>query len=114
MDALEFLKERKKMCTLHKSCNGCPLQEAHCGLSSGTADVDYERVIAIVEQWSVEHPRKTRQSEFLKQWPNAKIFVDGVLDLCPMELDGNYSCKSTDTQMRCQFCRREFWMQEVE
>lgn len=56
---------------------------------------------------------KTRQSVFLEQWPNAKVFVDGVLDFCPMELDICYPCPSTDIKMLCQSCRREFWMQGV-
>lgn len=61
-----------------------------------------------------EHPRKVRQDVFLEQWPNAKVFVDGVLDFCPQELDGHYPCQSTDIEMRCQSCRRKFWMDEVE
>lgn len=56
---------------------------------------------------------KTRQGVFLQQWPNAKVFVYGVLDFCPMELDECYPCPSTDIKMLCQSCRREFWMQEV-
>lgn len=77
---------------------------------------DYDPVIAVkvVEKWSSAHSRKTRQSVFLEHWPNAKVFVDGVLDFCPQELDGHYPCQSTGVEMRCQSCRREFWMQEVE
>lgn len=67
-----------------------------------------------VEAWSAAHPRKTRQSVFLEQWPNAKVFVDGVLVFCPQELDQCYPCRSTDVEMHCQSCRREFWGQEVE
>ena len=72
-----------------------------------------EEIVPIVEKWSKEHPYKTRQSVFLEQWPNAKVFVDGVLDFCPLELDECYPCQSTDIKMRCQSCRREFWSQEV-
>lgn len=77
---------------------------------------DYDPVIAVkvVEEWSAAHPRKTRQSVFMEQWPNAKVFVDGVLAFCPQELDSHYQCQSTDIEMRCQSCRRKFWMQEVE
>lgn len=73
-----------------------------------------EDVVKEVEDWSAAHPRKTRQSVFLEHWPNAKVFVDGVLDFCPQELDSRYPCQSTDVEMRCQSCRRKFWMQEVE
>lgn len=71
MDAIEFLKERKRMCTSRKGCDGCPLEGTNCVLSYATDDEDYERIIATVEQWSKEHPRKTRQTEILKMFPEA-------------------------------------------
>lgn len=73
MDALEFLKERKRMCSLHEACGECPLRGAKCALSISTSDENYNRVIATVEQWSKDPQRKTRQSEFLKLFPNAKM-----------------------------------------
>lgn len=73
-----------------------------------------EETVFSVEEWSAAHQRKTRQDVFLEQWPNAKVFVDGVLDFCPQKLDSHYPCQSTDIEMRCQSCRRKFWMQEVE
>lgn len=111
MDALEFLKERKRMCTSYTGCGGCPLEGTHCVLSYATDDKDYERIIATVEQWADEHPRKTRQSEFLKQWPNASAAEDGVL-FCPKAVDSAHICYCKDKG--CGICRREFWMQEVE
>lgn len=114
MDALEFLKERSRMCKSHRNCKGCPFAKSPCTISNFASDVAYKKIIATVEQWSKEHPRKTRQSVFLEQWPNARVFVDGVLNLCPLELDECYPCQSSDIKMRCQSCRREFWMQEVE
>ena len=77
MDALEFLKERKRMCTSCKGCIGCPLKGTHCVLSHVTSDKDYKRIIATVEKWSKEHPLKTRQSVFLEQYPEAGIDVSG-------------------------------------
>lgn len=113
MDALEFLKERKRMCTSCKNCYGCPLEGTHCALSYVTPDEDYERIIATVEQWSKAHPRKTRQSVFLEQWPDA-VISNGVLDLPPCNIDQSlydiWRCNGAD----CSKCRREFWMQEVE
>ena len=113
MDALEFLKERKRMCTSCKGCDGCPLEGTHCVLSYVTPDEDYKRIIATVERWSKEHPRKTRQSVFLEQWPNA-ITKNGVLNLTPCNIDQSLydiqRCNGAD----CSKCRREFWMQEVE
>lgn len=60
MDALEFLRERKRMCNLRKHCEGCPLERDGCGLGISTPDEEYEKFIAIVERWSREHPSKTR------------------------------------------------------
>ena len=114
MDALEFLMERKRLCGSYKGCVGCPFGAADCVVRDMTSENTCKRIVAAVEQWSKEHPRKTRQSVFLEQWPDAKVFVDGVIDLCPQELNSHYPCQSTDYEMRCQTCRREFWMQEVE
>jgi hypothetical protein len=118
MDAIEFIHERNRMCATYtpKRCEGCPADNYG---ERGTAcimidKIDAKRLVPIVEEWSSEHPRKTRQSVFLKQWPNAKVFADGVLDFCPLELDECYPCQSTDIKMSCQSCRREFWSQEVE
>ena len=117
MDALEFLKERKRMCTSCKGCDDCPLEGTHCVLSYVTPDEDYKRIIATVEQWSKEHPRKTRQSVFLEQYPEAEIDANGVVGLCPMSIsaahrDSDGECNYPEKT--CRDCRREFWMQEVE
>lgn len=113
MDALEFLRERKRMCNLCKHCEGCPFERAGCGLGTSTSDEEYEKIIATVEQWSKEHPRKTRQSAFLEQWPNA-VINNGVLNLTPCNIDRSLydiqRCNGAD----CSKCRREFWMQEAE
>ena len=117
MDALEFLKERKRMCNSYKSCNGCPLKIGTCGIGASTSDEDSERIIATVEQWSKEHPRETRQSMFLKQWPEAAIDSYGVLNLCPSPISKshrNIYGKCAHAGVNCNKCRREFWMQEVE
>lgn len=85
MDALEFLRERKRMCNLCKHCEGCLLERAGCGLGTSASDEEYEKIIADVEQWSKEHPRKTRQSVVLEQWPNNQT-GNGVL-FCPKNVD---------------------------
>ena len=110
MDALEFLKERKRMCNSYSDCCDCPLGSSSCVINHTTSDEDNEKIITAVEQWSKEHPRKTRQSVFLKQWPNV-ITHNGVIDILPCTIDQSLSkCDGKD----CFKCRREFWMQEVE
>lgn len=117
MDAAKFIQERNRMCNSFESCSNCPLNKdgIFCYASMEKhSQVAAEEVVQLVEEWTKESPRKTRQDAFLEQWPNAKIFVDGVLDICPLELEECYTCQSTDLKMRCQSCRRDFWMQVVK
>lgn len=117
MDALEFIRERKRMCKSQEACVGCPLERSHCIFSTSTSDEEDEKNIAAVEQWSKEHPRKTRQSVFLEQYPEAYVLEDGYLKMCPMSIsaayrDSNGECNNS-TEC-CVDCRRGFWSQEVE
>lgn len=111
MDAVEFIRERNRMCKYSRGCNECPADGRICSLMVN----DTERLVQVVEEWAKEHPHKTRQSEFLKQYPNAVLDKDGVLRICPSFVGGDthekYKCIClTD----CGSCRQEFWMQEVE
>ena len=117
MDALEFLVERRRMCSSYSDCEGCPLEDRRCVVSDVAPDEDYKRIITTVERWSKEHPRKTRQSVFLEQYPEAEIYANGVVGLCPMFIsaahrDSDGECNYPEKM--CRDCRREFWMQEVE
>lgn len=115
MDALEFLKERKRLCDSYKNCDGCPFVKGFCVISDITSDKERKSVIAIVEQWSKEHQRKTRQSVFLEQYPEAEIDKCGCLMLCPKRISADYrNSYGNCTNRLCSDCHREFWMQEVE
>lgn len=114
MDALEFLRERKRMCNSYKDCGGCPLERGNCALNTSTSNEECERIVTAVEQWSKKHPRKTRQSVFLEQFPNAPIYTNThnvALDPCLVDTTLRGRCP---TGRGCDICRREFWMQEVE
>ena len=120
MDALEFFKERRRICKLYSDsyngCCECPLAESRCVISDTASDEDLKRIVTAVEQWSKEHPRKTRQSVFLEQYPCAQIDSQDVLYACPADVYGNNACPKNkeDAPIICYDCRREFWMQEVE
>lgn len=117
MDALEFLVEQKRMCGSYKGCVGCPFEKSHCVISHVTADEDYEKIITTVEQWSKEHPRKTRQSVFLEQYPQARVCAEGVLNICPALISAAHrgdDGRCSEISKGCAACCREFWMQEVE
>lgn len=113
MDALEFLRERKRMCNYYSHCDGCPLDDSKCVIESSTTDEDCKRIVAAVEQWSKENPRKTRQSVFLEQHPNCMTEDAGVVGICPRNVDKTYVCDLRRLG-GCADCRRKFWMQEVE
>lgn len=74
MDALEFLKERRRLCSCYEECISCPLKGVKCNINNFVTDEHYSKIIATVEKWSKEHPIKTRQSEFLKHYPNVRFF----------------------------------------
>ena len=106
MDAVRFVIERRRMFAVTGE------NPKHSMFNMGTPA---EEVVREVEEWATAHPRKTRQSVFLKQYPNAVLDKDGVLRICPPFVGGDipekYKCIClTD----CSACRREFWMQEVE
>lgn len=105
MDAVKFLQERNRM---FLSGGATP--------SIGLED-DFEPVIVveIVEKWSEQHPRRTRQSVFLEQYPEAMIDREDMLSVCPQYIDRNLECRrGRGRDGDCGDCRREFWMQEVE
>lgn len=112
MDVTKFFSEFRQMC---KSSNDCAKCQYHGDKCDNAIEL-FEKTVAMVEQWSSKHSRKTRQSVFLEQWPEAKI-KDGVLQLCPCTISASHrnaqgNCATMHRQ--CSDCRREFWMQEVE
>lgn len=59
-------------------------------------------------------PRKTRQDELLELYPNIRKW-NGVIDICPGDLDKYYHCRSTGPSgEECITCMRDYWLQEVE
>lgn len=119
MDAVKFIKERDRMCRFYHhagDCYQCPAKGCECSALEGMVDDD--NIVTIVEEWSAVHPRKTRQSVFLEQWPEAELTKDGVISICPIAVSAAYRNKTggcaSPTRPRCAVCRREFWMQEVE
>ena len=109
MEAVKFLKESKRLCASFEGCGTCPLYARSGCMIEPQIEEDEETIEAIVEKWSEEHPAKTRQSEFLKMFPNAKI-EEGCLLICPIHSDKNEKCGGG----RCVDCRKKYWLAEVE
>lgn len=126
MDAVEFLEKRNRMCgALGDECTDkdgtlCPLLVAARKVGKGCYGYTKSHpaeAVEIVERWAKEHPRKTRQSEFLKLFPRVSMTADGVIAFCPEDMDSEFECphKTRDNiDPICGECRREYWLEEVE
>lgn len=115
MDAVEFIRERNRMCKHFCWCAECPAHGVICGTIGEVNDA--ERLVQIVEEWSAAHPVKTRQSVFLEQWPEALVEDDRVLGICPALISLSHRRNGGECispRKECGGCCREFWMQEVE
>ena len=122
MDAVEYIKEAKRICKSRSVCRNvsgkCPLldENGHCTATADICAADViektEKAVQIVEQWAKEHPVKTRQSEFLKIFPNAKLGINGVPAIRPCYIDSKY-CVDYDYLRKCGTCTRDYWLTEV-
>ena len=114
MDAVEYVKQRKRMCDYYANCVDCPaVQYEECACLN-----EIPNMVPIVEKWAKEHSVKTRQSEFLKQWPDAEIGYDGLPTVAPCQLNIELlqceSQKDCEDRGVCDKCRRDFWLKEIE
>lgn len=87
MDAVEFLKERKRLtenCDI--KCDDCRLQK-YCGEISSI-----EEYVNATEQWSKDCPEETVFSDFVKKFPNFLKDTHSYPNFCPESLNGKYKC----------------------
>ena len=114
MDAVEYVKQRERMCDYYSDCDKCPAKEI-----IGCANITkISQMVPIVEKWAKEHSVKTRQSEFLKMWPDAEISDDGLPSIAPCQLNVLFihgkAQKDCEDRGVCDKCRRDFWLKEIE
>ena len=120
MDAVEYVKAMHRLCK-SQDCYfgrtpGCPLlnkEGKKYGYCIANIDGCAEEAVRIVEQWARDHPVKTRQSEFMKIFPDAMINEnDGILCVYPCDVEGvkRIGCSNGKG---CNDCRREYWLTEV-
>ena len=116
MDAVKFVDAYIRMCSQGWDCEDCPLYQSDeidfcTAVPQKRSREGAEKVVQIVEQWAKENPVKTRQSEFLKLFPDANLST-GTVNVCPNSLyEGKCDCSRYPN---CLSCKREFWAQEVE
>lgn len=117
MDAVEFFKTVKRLCK-DQGCKEFPavFEDGMCMVMLVAMHCDdliksTEGMVSKVEQWAKGHPVKTRQSEFLKLFPNAAIDEDdGILGIRPCEIDESIVCTN---EKGCENCYRKYWLAEV-
>lgn len=114
MDAVKFVKTLGRMCDAE--CIKCEFWKRRSRWESCNAwqKNHPEEAVEIVEKWAKEHPAKTRQSEFLKMFPDAPIYPDtGLVRVSPCQVD-RALCGNCPTGTNCIKCRKKFWLAEVE
>lgn len=119
MDDVKFIEERSRMCKFYGDCIDCPGnietdEYTFCCEFGKGSWISAKEQVAIVEKWSKEHPRKTRQSVFLEQYPNASLDGDGILQVSPCSVDKRLVENGCCTRGPCSVCARNYWGQEVE
>lgn len=125
MDAVDFLNEAKRYCKWCKNttqdgkkrlCEVCYFEKLNNIFD--LHPMAYRKFVEMIEQWTKEHPAKTRQSEFLKQWPDAEIFEGRYLNICPALISKEYRDEETNEcnqpEFSCGKCKRDFWLKEIE
>lgn len=114
MDAVEFFKTADRLCK--KGCAKCPIRKKDICMVRRMArlgDISVENIeemVSKVEQWAKDHPVKTRQSEFLRMFPNAD-FCQGVIDISPCSIEKEMKKCCGDRE--CDECKRTYWLTEV-
>ena len=114
MDAVEYVKQRDRMCDYYVNCGDCPAGKYERCASLN----EIPNLVPIVEKWARAHPIKTRQSEFLKMWPDAEIGDDELPSIAPCQLNVELlqceSQKDCEDRGVCGKCRCDFWLKEIE
>lgn len=124
MEAPEFIIEKTRMCRMLAVgipvCQECPvLPKAKAHETSCTTYIKEHphEAVRIIERWAKEHPRKTRQDKFLEAFPKVKRAVDGVIIVCPNDIDQEFSCPlrwGDSSADKCPGCRKKYWLEEVD
>lgn len=104
-----------RLCRTVITCVNCPLCAKCNGTNLSCDDLlirNSDKANEIILKWCKEHPIKTRQSEFLKIFPNAVTNGNGRPSICPKNLDRNYGCELKPNA--CGECMDNYWLAEVD
>lgn len=113
MDAVEFFKTVNRLCSNQSCCNGCHIYKNGCMVGFDDDSIkSIDETVSKVDQWAKDNPVKTRNSEFLKLFPNAPK-SGRVLDICPKNLNIDYMPPKRCENISCSACKRDYWNEEV-
>lgn len=112
------IQDFSRMCKSHKDCKFCNLSVNANGLHITCCNLlanHPNKASEIILKWCEEHPIKTRQSEFMKMFPNVGIYK-GAITICPCAIDCNYDCKNKENYVDfdCTGCKKDYWLAEVD
>lgn len=120
MDAVEYLRAKARMTLANEDgacalgCHKCPIGKMNNGRNMYCQYFERlhpEDAVRTVKGWIDKHPVKTRQSEFLKMFPKARM-EGKTVDIDPCQLDmrlrNSCGCKA------CHECREEYWLEEID
>lgn len=114
MDALKFMKERRRMCDYYSRCSECPrADEPNCNIEE-TSDEELENFVNTVEQRSKDHPPRTRMQDFLEKYPDAEVLPDGQPVICCARLGYREYCGKGFSRDDCFSQCRDCWNMPVE
>lgn len=101
MDAVEYIREKKRMCKMCRRCYGCNLKTAELNCVTYEAE-NPEKAVEIVEKWSVENSVHTYFDEFKKRFPKNTYKSFDEIRCCVNDIFGtNYICDYDSTCEKC-------------
>lgn len=110
------IEDFARMCSkMYSKCDECPFALINNGKGGYCYDFikKYtDETNEIILKWCEEHPVKTRQTEFLKMFPNVGLVDGGTINICPNTIDCQYGANCN--VLTCKECRRNYWSEEVE
>lgn len=93
----------KRLCDFYSGCDACPLgvfnNESSCPHFNKIKEVN-----DIILKWVKTHPKKTRETDFLKKFPKSN-----PIEICPKAMGDTNEC----LPMSCEDCKVKYWTEEI-
>ena len=109
MDALEFAREYKRMCSINTpQCCKCP--------ANGICNTNHlEELVPIIEKWSAEHPilRNVDHYAELTEELGYKMSKIRLASTCPMPYRFFFGHEFISCPKDCHKCRK-WWLEEYK